>query len=315
MAKVLIIKLGYSETLDPEIGTVSSLGDVLRTTVILHCFNGDHITWLSDESAYPLLKDNEKINRILFYNLSTVLQLQSERFDVMVNLEKVPGICALANSADAWCRYGFRFDPNTGEARAYENSHKAFQTYMDVDSKKNACRSWQEVLFEMLGKEWKGEEYLLGYKPNSSVSFKVGLNYQLGRKWPNKIWAKKNWDELYDKLVKRGYSVSWQQGLKNIEDYINWLNGCEIIVTHDSLGLHLGLALKKKVIALFGPTISDEVYLYDRGIAINPLGKYDCLPCLKQVCNLENSCMESITTENVFSEIEKMINNGNGNTS
>jgi len=29
MAKVLIIKLGYSETLDPEIGETSSLGDVL----------------------------------------------------------------------------------------------------------------------------------------------------------------------------------------------------------------------------------------------------------------------------------------------
>ena len=33
--KVLIIKLGYSETLDPEIGRVPSLGDVMRTTVIL----------------------------------------------------------------------------------------------------------------------------------------------------------------------------------------------------------------------------------------------------------------------------------------
>jgi len=34
--KILIIKLGYSETLDPEIGRVPSLGDVLRTTPILH---------------------------------------------------------------------------------------------------------------------------------------------------------------------------------------------------------------------------------------------------------------------------------------
>ncbi len=34
--KVLIIKVGYSETLDPEISNVTSYGDVLRTTVLLN---------------------------------------------------------------------------------------------------------------------------------------------------------------------------------------------------------------------------------------------------------------------------------------
>ena len=33
--KILIIKLGFSETLDEEISRFSSLGDVLRTTPIL----------------------------------------------------------------------------------------------------------------------------------------------------------------------------------------------------------------------------------------------------------------------------------------
>ena len=33
--KILIIKLGYSETLDQDIGRVPSFGDVLRTTPIL----------------------------------------------------------------------------------------------------------------------------------------------------------------------------------------------------------------------------------------------------------------------------------------
>ena len=33
--KVLILKTGHSETLDPEISQNASLGDVLRSTVIL----------------------------------------------------------------------------------------------------------------------------------------------------------------------------------------------------------------------------------------------------------------------------------------
>ena len=51
--KVLIIKLGYSETLDGEIGKVTSLGDVLRSTVLLHLYKDAHVTWLIDEISFP----------------------------------------------------------------------------------------------------------------------------------------------------------------------------------------------------------------------------------------------------------------------
>ena len=91
--KVLIIKLGYSETLDGEIGKITSLGDVLRSTVLLHLYKNAHVTWLVDEKAFPLLKGNPYVHRILSYDLSSVLQLQSERFDTVINLEKVPGLC------------------------------------------------------------------------------------------------------------------------------------------------------------------------------------------------------------------------------
>src|SRR5688500_11299562 len=108
--KVLIIKLGHSETMNPDIGSITSMGDVLRTTVILPHFKDAQVTWLVDEKAYPLLEKNPYIHRILFYDLSSVLQLQSERFDTVINFEKVPGVCALADSVRAWRRYGFRFD-------------------------------------------------------------------------------------------------------------------------------------------------------------------------------------------------------------
>ncbi|HCJ65939.1 MAG TPA: glycosyl transferase, partial [Elusimicrobia bacterium] len=67
MAKVLIIKLGYSETLDKEISVTSSLGDVLRTTIILNYFKNDVVTWLVDEKAYPLLEGNPYVKRILIF--------------------------------------------------------------------------------------------------------------------------------------------------------------------------------------------------------------------------------------------------------
>ena len=114
--KVLIIKLGYSETLDGEIGMITSLGDVLRSTVLLHLYKNAHVTWLLDEKAFPLLRGNQFIHRILPYDLTSVLQLRLERFDTVINLEKVPGLCAFSDTVNAWRRYGFRFDPEHGVA-------------------------------------------------------------------------------------------------------------------------------------------------------------------------------------------------------
>src|SRR3989339_1488207 len=100
--KVLIIKLGYSETLDGEIGMITSLGDVLRSTVLLHLYKNAHVTWLVDEKAFPLLKGNPFIQKILPYDLTSVLQLQSERFDTVINLEKEAGMGVCLDFLTAW---------------------------------------------------------------------------------------------------------------------------------------------------------------------------------------------------------------------
>ncbi len=61
--QVLIVKTGYSETLDQYTTGAVSLGDVLRTTVILHRFPPEThaVTWLTDLKSLPLLKDNPYI--------------------------------------------------------------------------------------------------------------------------------------------------------------------------------------------------------------------------------------------------------------
>ena len=125
--RVLIIKPGYSETLVNEISRTTSLGDVLRSTVLLHLFKDAKVSWLVDEKAILLLKGNPYIDRIFPYDLTSVLQLQAERFDTVINLEKVAGLCALADSITAWRRYGFRFDPESGTAKAYDGSQHVIE--------------------------------------------------------------------------------------------------------------------------------------------------------------------------------------------
>ena len=82
--------------------------------------------------------------------------------------------------------------------------------------------------------------------PNESPQFDIGFNYQVGNKWPTKAWPMEHWKAL-EKKVQNEYCVSWQQGLADMNDYFQWINNCRVIVTNDSFGMHLAIALKKKL--------------------------------------------------------------------
>lgn len=303
--KVLIIKLGYSETLVGEISRKTSLGDVLRSTVLLELYKDAHVTWLVDEKAVPLLKGNEHIDRILPYDLTSVLQLRAERFDTIINLEKVAGICAFSDSLIAWRRYGFRFDPETGAARAYEGSQFALEMCHNPEDKVSNTRCWEEILFDMVGSEWKGEIPTLGHKPSSVVTSDVGFNFDVGKKWPIKAWPMEHWKKL-EALIGDRYTVSWQQGLDSLEDYIEWINSLRLIVTNDSLGLHIAHSLGKKIIALFGPTLANEVYVKD-GVKLTPESRLDCIPCLSTTCTEDHTCISDISPERVLEAIDGLL--------
>lgn len=306
MAKILIIKLGYSETLDKEISTTTSLGDVLRTTVILNFLKDDEVSWLVDRKASPLLENNPYISRLLIYNLETVLQLQRERFDTVINLEKVPGICALADSINAWRRFGFRFEEDKGVAQSYDGAERVLSLSLSLDEKRKSEGYWQEALTDIIGKKWQGEEYILGYKPKSKSIYDIGFNWATGKKWKNKAWPEKHWKKL-EGLLKNKYSINWQKGLANLCEYMEWINSCRLIITNDSLGMHLAIALKKKILALFGPSSSKEVYLYKRGKIILPKVNYSCMPCLQRECSQKTHCMSFIKPKEVTREINKLL--------
>lgn len=297
MKKILIIKLGYSETLDRMLGLTTSLGDVLRTTFILHYFKGCDVSWLVDEKAAPLLEGNKYIRRILFYNDRALSKLGLEEFDDVINFEKMPEICYFSDSLNAKRHFGFRV--NGGDKGLIEISQ-------DIEKKRKNTRYWQEILAEAIGEKWQGERYVLGYKPRSEIKYDIGFNWATSNKWGNKMWPRNYWEEL-SRLFNGKYSISWQQGMENLYDYIDWINSCRLIVTSDSLGFHLSLALEKKVIAMFGPTSHQEMCFYDNGVFLLPDSPYDCLPCLKPVCDKKRQCMEYIFPDRVKEQVENEL--------
>lgn len=316
--KILIIKLGYSETLDAEMGKVVSLGDVVRCTVVLEAlkqkYPNSRITWLVAPEAVPLVIDNPYLDRVLVWDEFTAFVLMREQFDMVVNLEKIHGVCALADMIQAWEKVGFRFDVVSGNYSAYERSVGATNYIQDKASGKKSHEIWQKVIVEMVGCEWNEQEYSLGYQPKPKEKCQVGLNYQVGSKWPTKAMKKERWKELADLLAKRQISFSWQQGMNNLYDYMDWIAGCDVLVTHDSLGVHLALAMKKNVVVLFGATSGEEIYYYGRGVSVYPksmgLSGYECIPCYNPICGKSVHCMDMIELKEVLDNIVKFMEGG-----
>ena len=135
MHRVLIIKLGYSETLDAKLSFETSYGDVLRTTVILHLYRDGHVTWLTDKKAYPILKGNRYINRVLLYDPASLSKLKAEHFDITINLEKAPDLCSLADSIRAGRRLGFGLD-GQGKLKPHKGSEQALSLCYDMEKKR-----------------------------------------------------------------------------------------------------------------------------------------------------------------------------------
>ena len=62
---------------------------------------------------------------------------------------------------------------------------------------------------------------------------------------------------------------------------------CDLIVTGDSLGMHMAIGLRKWTVAWFGPTCEQEIDLYGRGVKI--VTQASCSPCWKRSCPKEKS--------------------------
>jgi len=78
----------------------------------------------------------------------------------------------------------------------------------------------------------------------------------------------------------------------------------DVVITGDSFGMHLAIALKKFVIAWFGLSCWTEIELYGRGVKLYQ-ENLECSPCWKRVCPFELECIKMIDLERIISEVNK----------
>jgi heptosyltransferase-2 len=310
---VLIIKTGLTETFDRSTDHhgVVSLGDVLRSTVILHALHEHSVSWLTHPKAFLLL-DGIPTIRVLHQALSEV---SFDDYDLIINLERDDVILRALQSVKQDRIVGYRAP---GDKLHFYKTNKVISLAEWLNSPEVKQKNWSEKLYRLLGQNWQGENYCISKVRLNRArenSYDIGFNWQVGVKWPTKTWPHENWENLGFQFETL-HSVTWQEGFDDLTQYMNWINSVKVLVTHDSLGLHIALALDKQILGLFGPTSSREIHL-PNGVALSNSEKpaFACPPCYKDQCHNIIHCMKSLSVDEVASSLGNLLRGSNDQSS
>ncbi|MBN2408898.1 MAG: glycosyltransferase family 9 protein [Candidatus Aminicenantes bacterium] len=324
-----------------------AMGDVLRTTPLLPSIKRkyplSHITWLADGESADLLRHNPHIDRLLAFDLETVLLLLTAPFDLLLSLDKEPGPAALAMKVNASEKRGFGLNASGNLTIFNPAAEYAYRLGVDDELKFHKNRkSYQEIIHEAVELPYARDEYVFELpekaKEKARVFFKrrrlsrrrpaIGLNTGSGSKFETKQWPAGHFlrlisllaektnarvfllggpreKELNRFLARKSRSRAVDTGTDHsLLEFAGFISFLDLVVTSDTLGMHLAIALKKPVVALFGSTSPQEIELYGRGSKI--FLEMECSPCYRQTCP-DPRCMTAIRPERVLAEIRKFI--------
>jgi len=319
-------------------------GDVLRTTAILEPLKRkvpDHrIIWLTAETNKDVLSGNPYIDEIWTPSFETLQAISFFTFNTVINLDLSPDCLITAATAKADKFYGFKYKKDGSVYCSNRSAEEWFLISHNDGLKKANRKTYQQFITEIAELPCYGEIIVPLQKPSiekaNTFAKKhhlagkkvIGIHTGSGSKWPTKRWLARNIIRLIKMLAEKKYPVLLFGGMEEkdimekiiknvrghlantgynntIPDFFALLDLCDVVITADTLALHIATGLKKKVVALFGPTSPYEIADYGRvEKVITPL---DCFCCYKRECNKKPFCMEEINPETVFSTIEKIL--------
>lgn len=253
-----------------------TLGGLVRITPLLRVLTGD-IYWLTLEDVKRILPRRNAVHIIDIDKFRK--NPKKIKFDLVLNLEDSEEIARLLTRLDAKKIVGAYWDDRKKKVAYTPESAPWFDIgFVSKFKPKNAPASWlnerkysnrksyQEMIFGMLGLKFKNEEYLQPFVGKTGGvlkgKIKIAIEKRAGKKWPMKRWS--HYDALKKKLQQAGLDAYYLRQRKNVADYIKDIGKCDVLVSGDTLAMHVSLALKKQLVTIFTCTSPWEVYDYGR---------------------------------------------------
>ncbi len=304
-----------------------------------------HVTWLTEPNAVPLLEGIPEIDRLLPWSQERASQLEAESFDELYCFDKEPRATSLAMKIRAGRKAGFGLSEYGNVMPLNKESEYTFELGINDPLKfRHNQKTYPELIFECAELPYPGtQEYvlpdltseveaaagrlrLLGVDP---ADLKIGLNTGAGDIFATKKWTEEGYVQLANRLVERmGAKVLLlggpaeaarnmaiaaaashalvQTGADNpLREFAGIVGNCSLMVTGDTLAMHIAIGLRVPVLVVMGPTCHREIELYGRGAMI--VSDFECSPCYLAVCPREITCMQATPAEAVFNAVAALL--------
>jgi heptosyltransferase-2 len=270
--------------------------------------------------------------------LSTVSFSRAFNFDMG---RKAAAILAMTNSP---VKKGFGLSPEGSVVPLEKSAETWFEMGIFDTVKRANQRTYQDHLFQLGGFKYQGEKPQLVLTPkekewaqvfakkNKLSKFKkiVGFNIGSGGRWPMKRWRLDGFEwlaralkkkqpktgvllyggpeekELMPALVKKLKGLCLPTGTDNtLRQFASLVGLADILVTGDTLALHVAVALQKRVVAYFGPTSDTEIDLYDSGEKVLPISPCQCY--YQSRCTVKVSCMDNLKEKDMLAAVLRQL--------
>jgi heptosyltransferase-2 len=300
------------------------------------------VEWVTRPESVPLLQHNSFVTDVVAYGPDALVRLQATAYDRVINLDAGKVSAGLAALARARRKDGFVLHERGHVVATNPAAQAWLEMGVDDGLKRANRRTYQSVMLDILGLPAGEDRYVLeltaaeraragahlgrlGLEPGRRL---VGLNVGAGGRWQLKRWRLEGFVELAERLYRRGARLLLLGGAAERERHAEILRAsaapvadagtdndlrhfsalterCEVLVTGDTLAMHVGLALGRRVVVLFGPTSAPEIELYGLGEKVLP--DMSCLGCYKSACDFVPNCMDLISVDMVEAAVVRQL--------
>jgi heptosyltransferase-2 len=245
---------------------------------------------------------------------------------------------------DCGTRFGFIADRAGRVTPVNEQAREWWLMGVNDDLKKRNRKTYQQIMYEICGlplpvhkpqltlddrRKDFGKRFLQrnGLDTSSKI---LGINTGGGGRWQYKKWTYDGYVGFIRLLKQRHPAVQLllfggpeevelnrrihaavgdcviDAGCDNsLMEFSSLIDTVDVLLTSDSLALHIGVALNKDTVVLVGPTSPWEVDVFGHGDIVH--SDIECLVCYLSRCDKTVTCMNTLTPEFVLSRVHRLL--------
>jgi heptosyltransferase-2 len=295
-----------------------------------------------------LLENNPYLAEIVSYGPDTFVHLPARTFDWVINLDAGKISAGLASMARSPRKDGYLLHESGYVVPTNHAARVWMEMGVFDDLKRRNTRTYQSHMADITGLDESQMRYVFELRENEKARaiehFRelgldlnlpiVGLNTGAGGRWQFKQWRLDGYLDLIPRLVEDlGAQVVllggqaersrheflrenskvrvFDAGNDNEVRHFGALIGqCSVIVSGDTLAMHLASSTQRRVVVLFGPTSATEIELYRCGEKVAP--DMNCLVCYKETCDFVPNCMDLISVDMVADAVRRQLHAASG---